>query len=84
MNLIQAVQSGRPFRQVGDEGWYPENKPWHLDADRVLATDWETKPESRAGELCRECFDPPQLDDFRYVQTCRDVGHTPFKWREVE
>ena len=84
MNLIQAVQSGRPFRREGEKDYWDHEAPGFFVAmESILATDWELKPEPREGVLCNQCFEPPQLDDSRYMQTCKDVGHTPFKWREL-
>ena len=91
MDLISAVKSARPFRREGEKDYWDHEAPGFFVAmESILATDWETKPESRAGELCRECFDDgivmTKLDYESQTTSygCNNKDHsTPFKWREV-
>lgn len=52
MNLIQAVQTGRPFRRpsdaevYGNDFWVSmDGEPVVFDKDDILSNDWEVQPE---------------------------------------
>ena len=90
MNLIEAVQSGRPFRRGAGHAYHTDPIDLGpLDFEDITSTDWELKPEPREGELCATCWDSKRQGahasyGFWIESHCRPKGHTPFKWREVE
>ena len=83
MNLIEAVKSGKPFRRKGFTTWNKHEDNLKMCLGSAIATDWETKPEPREGELCAECFESGEMMDISHGDWCKDKNHTPFKWREV-
>lgn len=45
LTLVEAIKSGRPFKQSHSFGWLDDDGRHTFSTKEVLATDWEIKPE---------------------------------------
>lgn len=82
MNIIEAIQSGKPFRRK-DKGWMWINEQAGLDGiidkDDILADDWEVKVVDRTewkGDMvyCGYCATSMQSQYPGHYVSCADKG----------
>jgi len=58
MNIIEAIKSGKKYRQKGEVGWYhppADYRHYNFSIEQVLGDDWEVEPT--AVTINREQFD---------------------------
>jgi hypothetical protein len=75
MTLIEALESGLPYKRKMESYWYGVNEDPKFDIEDVLSTDWETKDKSEF-----------TLNDVvRAIDTVRKYAnpHDGWKWFEI-
>lgn len=75
MNIVEAMRSGKRYRQIGDWGYYnppAESKNYGFSVEQILADNWEVEgtPVTVTREyLLRAYFEALKSDDVKDGRT---------------